>query len=381
MKKTLYISLIILIINGCQSGTEYSNDVSGKRAELADKKAILKSLESEIKILESEILKLDPPKEKSPILVNGKKLKNEIFERFITIQGIVESNDLVNVSAEMGGRIKTLRVNEGDYVRRGQSLATLDMETFEKQIEEINTSLSLASTVYERQKRLWDQNIGSEIQYLQAKNNKERLEKSLETLESQVAKREIYAPISGYVDRKFLSAGEMAAPGVPIVNILDASQVKITADIPESYLGKINRGDIVEIHFPALNRNIQEKINQISRTIDPANRTFQIEINTSNKNNTLKPNLLAEVKFMDYKQENSIVAPVDYILEEVSGNKFVYTAQQRDNKMVAKKTYVQLGESYNGQIIIVEGLKEGDILVTDGSRNVAENDPIIVEKI
>jgi RND family efflux transporter MFP subunit len=379
MKKTVYISIIALSIIGCQSGAEYGDDIVGKRTALADKKAMLKTLESEIKTLESEILVLDPPKQKNPILVNGETLENQTFERYISIQGIVESDDLVNVSAEMGGRIKTLRAEEGDYVRKGQTIATLDMETLEKQIEEVKTSLSLATTVYERQKRLWEQNIGSEIQYLQAKNNKDRLDKSLETLDSQVAKRNIYAPISGYVDRKFLSAGEMAAPGVPIVNILDASKVKITADIPESYLGKIKSNDVVDIHFPALNKSIQKKISQISRTIDPANRTFQIEIHTSNKDNTLKPNLLAEVRFMDYKKENSIVAPVDYILEEVNGNKFVYIALTKDNKMIARKTYVQLGESYNGLVIIVEGLAAGDILVTDGSRNVAENDPIIIQ--
>lgn len=379
--KNILLVLTILLIVSCQSTSDYSNDLVGKKEELADKKELLKNLESEIKTLEDEILKLDPPKEKNPILVNAIQIQEETFERFITIQGNVESNELVNVSAEIGGRIKSLRVGEGDFVKRGQIIATLDMETLEKQILEVENSLSLASTVYERQKRLWEQNIGSEIQYLQAENTKKGLEKSLETLKSQLSKRNIYAPLSGTVDKEFLASGELAAPGMPIVNILDASKVKIVADIPENYLGKIDRGDMVHIVFPALNLEMDRKVTQISRTIDQANRTFQIEIETFNPDMVLKPNLLAEVKFMDFKKEKSLIAPVDYILEEVTGRKFVYLVKDQSGKKVAKKNYVTLGEAFDGEVIIESGLQYGDILITDGSRNIVENDPVTIENL
>jgi RND family efflux transporter MFP subunit len=380
MKNTLFILITILLI-GCQSNPEYSDDLAGKREALEDKKSALKELENEIKLLESEVLLLDPPKEKSPILVNGLKMQKTTFERFVTIQGLVESDEIVNITAEMGGRIKSVNAKEGDYVKKGQLIAVIDMETLSKQIQEVETSLSLAENVYQRQKRLWEQNIGSEIQFLQAQNNKERLEKSLETLQSQLAKRNIYAPISGTIDHEFLSAGELAAPGVPIVNILDARKVTIVADIPENYLGKINRGDMVNLYFPSLNIELQKKVTQISRTIDPSNRTFQIEIETNNIDDVLKPNLLAEVRFMDFRKEDALIAPINYILEEVTGNKYVYIAKNQSGKTTVHKTYVTLGETYEGMAIIEKGLEAGDILITDGSRRVVENDPVIFEII
>jgi len=268
----------------------------------------------------------------------------------------------------------SVNVSEGQYVKRGQLIATTDMVTLEKQISEIQTSLALAKTVYERQQRLWDQNIGSEMQYLEAKANKERLEKSLETLNSQVSKKYVYAPISGYVDKEFLKQGEMASPGMPIVQILNTSKIKVEAELQESLLGKIKSGEYVDVIFPALEDTVKSRVTMIGRTIDPANRTFKIEVGMDSRRGKLKPNLLAEIMINDYVQKDALTIPINCIQEEVSGKKYVYRAVDVDGKTLAEKTYVQMGESADSDIIITLGLNPGDRVITDGARSLSHND-------
>lgn len=378
MKKYLLLIPVFIIagIYACQSEKAEPKDVEGKRVLLKEKKLALVALKDEIKVLEEEIFLMDPPKDKAAVLVNAIEIFPKTFRRFVSLQGRVTTDDLVNVSSETGGRIMKTYVKEGSPVKRGQLLAKIDLETLQKQIDELETSLLLATTLYERQKRLWDQEIGSEIQFLQAKNNKEGLEKSLETIKSQLSKQNIYAPISGIIDQEFMKQGEMSAPGTPIYQILNTSKVKVEADVPESYLGTLNRGDVVTVTFPALMDTSTHRINAVGRTIDPANRTYEIEINISNTQNKFKPNLLAEVIFQDLEKEGAFVVPVDFVLEEVSGRKYVFIIEQADGKSLAKKTYVTLGESYDGDIIITDGLKEGDMIITEGSRSISPNDPV-----
>ncbi len=381
MKKYLLLIPVFIIagIFACQSEKAAPKDVAGKRVLLKEKKQALAAMKEEIKVLEDEILEMDPPKEKAAVLVNAIELSPRIFKRYVSLQGRVTTEDLVNVSSETGGRIIKTFVKEGSVVRKGQLVAKIDMETLQKQIDELETSLSLASTVYERQKRLWDQEIGSEIQYLQAKNNKESLEKSLETIKSQLSKQNIYAPISGIIDHEFLKQGEMSAPGTPIYQILNTSMVKVEADVPESYLGTLNRGDMVTVTFPALRDTSIRRVTAVGRTIDPANRTYEIEVNIPNPANKFKPNLLAEVVFQDLEKKNAMVVPVDFVLEEVSGRKYVYTVDDTTGKSKALKTYVSLGESYDGEIVITSGLNVGDRVITEGSRNVTPGDPVTLD--
>ena len=381
MKKYLLLIPVFIIagIFACQTENAEPKDVEGKRILLKEKKEALALLKEEITVLEKEILVMDPPKEKAAILVNALEMIPQTFKRYVSLQGKVTSEDLINVSSETGGRIIKTYVKEGSVVKKGQLVAKIDMETLQKQIDELETSLGLATTVYERQKRLWDQEIGSEIQYLQAKNNKEGLEKSLETIKSQLSKQNIYAPISGIVDREFMKQGEMSSPGMPIYQILNTTKVKVEADVPESYLGTLNRGDQVMVTFPALRDTSSRKVDAVGRTIDPANRTYEIEINIPNPNNQYKPNLLAEVVFMDLEKKDALVVPVDFVLEEVSGRNYVYTIDTTDSRPTARKTYITLGESYDGNIVISSGLKEGDLMITEGSRNITPGDPVTVD--
>jgi len=368
------ILALALLIGFASCSTNGGDDLESKKALLSDKKAELQALEQEINLLSKEIKDLEPVRKKPATPVEVLEINPKDFTRFVEIQGRVEADDFVNVSSEIGGRITSLLVEEGDYVRKGQLLATTDLETVEKQIAEIETQLELANTVYERQKRLWDQNIGSEIQYLEAKTRMEGLEKSLETLESQISKKNIYAPIGGYVDREFLQEGETASPGMPIIQILNTAEIKVTADIQENFLSAIEKGDSVTVRFPALNLSIDETVTQLGRTIDLNNRTFEIQIKTSSRSGQLKPNLLAVIRFKDFQAEDIISVPLDAIHEEVNGNKFVYIVNEESGRFTAKKSYVELGESNVNEVIIASGVRNGDRLITKGSKGISQGE-------
>lgn len=361
------------LIFSCNSPTTTNNDtVEGKKATLEQKIQDYKNLEKEIEALTAELNELDPGREKPAITVTFDTVKTATFNRYVDLQAVVEANDMVNAASEIGGRIIRLAVKEGQNVKKGQLIATLDAESLEKQKEEIQKSLDLANDVYDRQKRLWEQNIGSEVQYLQSKNNKERIEKSLQTLETQLRKKYVYAPLSGIVDQLITKEGEMTAPGSPIVRLLNVSRVKIITDAPENYLGKIKTGDKVQINIPSLGKEVQQKISLIGRTIDPSNRTFKLEVWMDNPGGELKPNLLAIVKINDYTEKDAISIPVDLVQQEVNGRKYVYVINQMDDKLIANKTYIETGESADGRILVRSGLKSGDRLIIKGARNVTD---------
>lgn len=375
--KFLILTLLVTSASSCKKAAEaIPEDLAGKRKYVSAKKKELKELQAHIDEINKDILRLDPPKEKAALQVETLLLKPKEFNRFIEVQGQIVADDIVNASSEIGGRIMSLTVQEGSYVNKGQLIATTDMSTVETQIAEINTALSLATTVYERQARLWEQNIGSELQYLEAKNNKERLEKSLSTINSQISKKNVYAPISGIVDKEFLSQGETAGPGMPIVQILNSSKLKIVADLQESLLGSVKRGDKVEVFFPSLDKTVKHNISMLGRTIDPVNRTFKIEINTGSMGGQLKPNLMAQVKFNDLSQKNSIMIPIDAIQEDVRGNKFVFVTKTKGNQKRAEKRLIEISESNGKEVVVIIGLDANDNLITAGGMNLSDNDLI-----
>ncbi len=371
--------LILLLLGACQADTATEADVIptdlvGKRAYLKEKKAEFRELTRTIDKLESEINELSPPSEKAKKLVTTTNIDLKDFKRFVEVQGVVESDDIVSVTSEVGGRIIVYRVKEGQYVKKGQLLAKVDLEQIDKQEAELSKSLELAVELYERQSRLWKQNIGSEVQYLQAKNNKERIEKTMETMRFQKRKANVYAPISGVVDKEFLKLGDLAAPGMPIVQIINTKKVKVVANVPESYLGKVKSGEKVTIKFPALDQTTTARVSQLGRTINPANRTFEVEVELPNKSGVLKPNLLSLMLINDFSTTNSVVIPIDLVQQEVSGKQFVYTVVEDPDGPVAKKTYVEIGESYEGEVVITNGLTGSETLITKGARNLSDGE-------
>jgi RND family efflux transporter MFP subunit len=385
MTTRISLVFIVLLLIGCSSRPVQDEgdlpiDLSDLKALRKDKRKEIKQLQRDLNEIETKIADLEPDRPDRKRLVTTREVVRTDFKRYAKIQGAIASKHLVSVSSEMPGRLTAVTVDEGYPVKRGQLIASVDMESLQKQRQELETQLDLARDIFERQDRLWKQEIGSEVQYLQAKNAVDRLEKSIETIDYSLTKSNIYAPITGVVDIVNFRAGEMAQPGMPIVMILDTRNIMVVADVPENYLGKINKGDFVNIHFPALNQDIEARVTLIGRKIHPANRTFKIEIDLPNKSGLLKPNLLAEVQINDYLEPDVIVISQELIQQEVGGRDFVVLAEISTEGSRARKVYVETGQSYEGDVVVTSGLVEGDVLVVDGARGIAEAEHIEIHK-
>ncbi|MEM1214860.1 MAG: efflux RND transporter periplasmic adaptor subunit [Bacteroidota bacterium] len=379
-----FLSLLLaLSFVACQPSGNVE-DTNWQELSLDEQKAYLRTLQTQNQQLEATIAQLDstitsndPSLQEVGALVTTTSVQRKDFSSYVSLQGAVSGDDLYDATAEIAGRITRLTVSEGDNVRKGQLIATLDVATIQSQRAELEKSLELATTVYERQKRLWDQNIGSEIQFLQAENNKERLEKSLESLDITLAKDKVYAPTTGVVERVIAQSGEVTSPGLPIVQILNTSRLKIAADVPENYIRNVNRGDKVQVSIPALGFEQTASVSQIGKTVDPANRTFQVEVRLPS-DPALKPNLLAEMKIRDFEAKDVVAIPLNRIQQDVSGKSYVFVRAQEGDKLIARKTFVELGRSYEGEAIIKSGLQGGEELILEGARNVSDGQKIEV---
>jgi RND family efflux transporter MFP subunit len=290
------------------------------------------------------------------------------------LQGTIDAKNNVQVSPKSGGTVLAVNVVEGSAVRAGQTLARLDDQVLRTSVEEVRTQLSLANTVFEKQSNLWKQQIGTEIQYLQAKNNKEALERRLATLQSQLSQSNVTAPISGVVDKVFAKVGTMGAPGMPMFQIVNLAQLKVVAKVADTYAGSVRKGDEVIVRFPDVNKELRTRINFVSTTVDPLSRTFTIEAPLPS-DNALKPNMLAQVKINDVNKSNTVVINQNLIQNTETGQ-LVYVAVNEGGKKVAKSRKITTGQSYGGQIEIVAGLQPGDQLVTKGYQELTDGTPI-----
>ncbi|MEZ4949356.1 MAG: efflux RND transporter periplasmic adaptor subunit [Saprospiraceae bacterium] len=363
-----------------QEADTIPDDLEGKRAYLTNLRKQHAELEGKINKLEEEISEMSPEGSQQVRSVTIDTAERKDFKHYVEIQASVQSDDLVNVTSEVPGIITNLPVEEGQNVNKGQLIAKINLEQVNKQIAEIEKSLELAQEVYDRQERLWNQKIGSEIQYLQAKNNKERLEKSMETAKFQLSKGTIYAPISGVIETKTLKAGEMASPGMPIVTILNTNKVKVVAEVPETYLTAVKKGQKVSIEIPALDKTIEAPVTLVGKTINPANRTFAVEVELSNSNGLLKPNLLANMKINDFTNEDVVIVPIEMVQQEANGQSFIYVVGKSDKgEDVAKKVLVETGKAYENEIIIEKGLEGKEIIISKGARFVSDNEPVKIE--
>jgi len=352
-------------------------DLASLKSLLAKKKASISQLQVEIDSIIKRMETLDPAmNNKKPQRVTILPVKDTIFRQHITVQGLLEADEIVAVNAETSGRLMKLNIEEGDYVKKGDLVGVLDMEQLTKQRAEIEKSYELAQDVYERQKRLWDQNIGSEIQYLQAKNEKERLEKSLETLAFQQSQGKIYAPVSGVVDAIEIREGEIVSPGAPIAVILDVRQLIATADVPENYLGSAHLGDEVTVRFPSLDVETRGRISLIGSKIDKANRTFRIEVRVARVAKNLKPNMLTEITLNTSTVKDVITIPINIVQQEINGKKYLMVVDETDDILVAKKVYITTGETNDKETIVTQGLSPGDEVILIGGRTVSEGTPL-----
>lgn len=374
LKITVLIATLGSLVVGCKSDGD--NSLAGKKKQLAELKTQEKELTAKIAKLDADIKAADPSMKAAekvlPVLTES--LKPTDFKSFIRLQGTVETKNTATATPRMAGTYTVVYVKEGQSVTAGQLLAKIDNAILQDQIAALKQQLELANTVFEKQKGLWDQKIGTEIQYLQAKNNKESLEKNLEVLKTQGGLYNVYAPISGAVERVMAKTGEIAAPGMPLASIINLGALKATANVPDTYLSHIKMGDAVKVSLPDLNREINARITFISKVVNAANRTFKIEA-TIPTSSEIKPNMVSILNIADINKANTLVIKQNYIQNTEEGD-VVYVAETEGNKKVAKARKVKTGVSYNGDIEIIEGLKAGDLIVTEGYQDLVDGQVI-----
>ena len=372
--RIIIVALTALFLAAC--GGEKKEGLAGKQEELAKLKSQQSETDQKIKALEAEVALLDTTskREDRAKAITVSPVTSENFKHYVEVQGTVDAKNSVMVSPKSGGVLTAVYIKEGDNVRQGATLARVDNSIMQESIAEVKNQLSLANIVYEKQARLWEQKIGTEIQYLQAKNNKEALEKKIATLNTQLGQSNIAAPISGVVDQVIAKVGEMAAPGSPIARVVNLSNLKIVAKVSDSYVASVRKGDEVIVKFPDLNQEYKARVTFVSTTVDPLSRTFRIEANLPSSN-TLKPNMLAQVQINDATKKDAVVIDQN-LVQNTENGMVVYVAENEGGKKVAKSRTVKTGLSYNGQVEILEGLKAGDQLITQGYQDVADGQAV-----
>ena len=370
----LRFSLLITMIWGATAcgGEKADNSLAGKKAQLAKLKSESKELATKIEKLETELKATDPTMKavEKAIPVVTEAIQPRSFRSFIEIQGLVETKNTATATPRMAGTYTTVYVREGQTVKAGQLLARIDDAILQDQIAALKQQLELANTVYEKQKGLWDQKIGTEIQYLQAKNNKESLEKNLTLLNTQRGLYNVYAPISGAVERVMAKTGEVAAPGMPLASIVNLGSLKASANVPDTYLSNIKMGDAVKVRLPDLGREINTRITFISKLVNAANRTFKIEAAIPSSSD-IKPNMVSVLNIADINKANALVIKQNYVQNTEEGE-VVYVAVTEGNKKVAKARKVSTGVSYNGDVEITSGLQAGDLIVVEGYQDLVD---------
>ncbi|SMD32935.1 RND family efflux transporter, MFP subunit [Reichenbachiella faecimaris] len=371
MTKYIYLLAIVILASACGGG---ESDLDAKKESLSELKSQSVELQAQIKALEKEIAESDPSfleATNNSVLVTAITVKPEAFLHKIEIRGGVESRTNVTVSAKVPGEIKTVYVKEGQRVKAGQALMVLDDEVTRNNIAELETALELAIIVAEKQANLWEKNIGTEIQYLQAKNNKESLERKLTTAKSQLRQNRIEAPFSGTIDAVIAKKGEMAQPGMPLLRIVNPDDVHVNADVSERYIGKFKKADPVEIYFPSQDKKLTSIIKSVGQVVNSQNRTFELEIYLPTLDFAVKPNQVVVLNLKDYQNDEAYILPTKLIQKDQMGS-YVYEIVKNGDNTVAKKLHVETGLSFNNETEILKGVKKDQKIAFKGYRELSE---------
>ncbi len=369
MKNTIKFLSLALII-GVVSCSAPKDELTEKKEQLDAYKSEAAALKVKIEELETELSQLDPEfrkNQRKSVLITTLQPEKGNFEHYVEVTGSVLSKKNVNISAEVSGRIEEVVTREGMSIRKGQVIAKINAESVERNLEEIETQLELARTMFEKQERLWNQQIGTEMQYLEAKNRKETLEKNLSSLQLQKDRTTVRAPFDGTVEELLVRVGELVQPGTPIVNMVGEDDLFIEGDISERYVGILDKGDSVSIHFPSIDKSLDTKVTAIGRIIDPNNRTFKVEVFLPKMEN-VKPNMLSVLNIQDYQNTDAVTVPTYLILQDNKGS-YVFVVEEG----MARKRYVERGMTYEGKTEILEGLNGSETLVDKGFREVGDN--------
>lgn len=370
MKRIIILSAVVMLY-AC--GEKPATLVSKKTA-LKELKEQASELRVQISTLQKEIALLDTTVE-GGIPVRVISVQPVVFQHFVEQAGTVTSKENVTISPEMGGVVKAVLAKEGQWVNKGDAILQLDGSVLASQVAELRQSADLARTTYERQDNLWKQGIGSELQYLQIKNQYTSLQKKLEAAEAQLDKMELSAPISGRVDAIFLNVGELAAPGFPAIRVVNARYVQVEADVTERYATSLSKDDLVQISFTALGVETEAPISFVGQVINPQNRTFKVKIDLDNKAGAIKPNAVASLRIQDYQSDTALVVSSEIVKKDMRGN-FVFVVKDKQ----AIKTYVETGRSYRDETEVLSGLNHNDMVITAGHNEVANGSSVDIKK-
>jgi membrane fusion protein, multidrug efflux system len=364
MKKILLITIISTLIFSCNTD---------KKSKLEKLKKQHDEVAEQIKALEKEIADENGQDSTKIVIVGVTDLKAEEFKHYLEVQGKIDGEQNVTVSPKMMGTVTSIDVKEGEAVTKGQVLAHIDDAVIKQSLVTLDSSLVFATNLYNKQKRLWEQKIGSEVQYLTAKSNKEYYENLVKSTKEQLAMSKIISPINGTIEEIPIKVGQTVTPGVTTAfRVVNLAKVKVMAEIAEAYSAKLKTGNEVTISFPDLDKEITSKISFASKYINTVNRTFTIEARLDNNDEEYRANMIAVVKINDYSADSVITIPVN-VLQKMSDSNYVYVAEKNKvNKYIAKKVKVKLGKTYNGYSEVLEGLKEGDKLITAGYQNIED---------
>ena len=380
MKNSILLLCILLFIQCGSSDKQTTAEIIASKdlAAIQTKKAeVVKSmntLKQELESLNEVIGQLD--NEQKFLLVTSIETKVAPYEHFVSFQGTLETDKNIVMYPEIPGLLKSINVVEGQRVKKGDVLAVISDSGLVDQLQQLEIQLNLAKTTYERQNRLWEQKIGSEMQFLQAKTQYLSLEKSIAQMKDQVAKTTITAPFDGIVDHLLADVGSSLAPGMtPVVRVINLDEMKVSAQVPEIHLNNIKKAAKVAVNIPVLNKTLPAEINAVGNFINPNNRSFRVEIGLENSTGDLKPNMTVLLNINDYKSEAAILVPSKNILEDQAGAKYVYTLETvpgQEGMYKAIKTFVKTGKSSDNKTEILEGLSAGNQLVEDGIRLVKD---------
>lgn len=379
LKGSAVLSLILILV-ACGNGQkDQKNSLTDIKARLEKLKSERSKLDAEINDLETEIAKANPSAlNERARLIAVEEVVFRDFTHYIDLQGKVDANDIVIVTPRgMPAQVKELYVKRGDVVRKGQLLAKLDDAVIRQQMESLKTQLAYAKNIYRRQKNLWDQNIGTEVQLISAKNAVDDIEKQIAILEENWKTTFVYAPISGIADDVNIKAGEIftgIAGALPQIRIVNTGSLKVVTEVPEKYSGRIKKGTKVEISIPGIGKTYHSVINVIGASINPNTRAFITEAKIPS-DAILRINQIAVVRMQDYTAKNVVVIPVNLVQAEEKG-KYVYVMVKEDGKFVARKKMVVPGESYEGMIEIKSGLEAGEQIITKGYQEVYDGQTV-----
>ena len=373
MKKIILFTTISITLLSCsktEKDASIEQLISDKNvAALQAKKA---TIQAELTKIDDALAVLDVKKEEA--LVAVQTLKDTVFNHYLEVQGSVETKENILVQPEFSGTLVALNVKAGQRVTKGQILGKIDDAGMSQQLASIENQYALAKTTFERQKNLWDKKIGSEIQFLQAQTQMISAQKAVAQMRAQVAKTIIRAPFSGTIDEVFVERGQVVAPSPQgLMRIVNLSNMYVSTTVPETYIGKLKPGTLVDVYLTSLGKTYKGKVRQVGSFINPNNRSFGIEVSVPNPDNLLRPNQVAKLKIIDYTINKAIVVPTNVVQEDGEHNKFVFIATNvNGNSGIAKKVIVKVGKSSNNVTEILNGLAANDVIVTEGVNNIAD---------